>query len=1697
MRRHCQRRRPVFLRPFPVGLLLFCAGLVLLAHVALGSALTEPTHRASAAATAPRLAPSQSPSTEASAKVPEPDPTFSALEREFFDDIQNLTASPHRLSGTKEGRAAADYVERRLKSSGITEVFPLDMPVWVANVQRCTLELDGRVLPLLPMRPNVTVQPNTGSEGIVGPVVYAGQGSVLELAARKLEGSIVIVDYDSHNVWSEAFALGARAVIFLDRGRAAAVEPKWAGVPTNQPRFYVPASLAASFDFARDFSSGKLTSQIIWEPAIGRNLVARVAGTDPGFAPDQAENETLVLATALDSFGEVPTLAPGARGAANVAALMATAKRFAAQPPKRDTWFVLLDNQAHYHQGAREFYDAITMPEDQHQRILQQHRDEQSQLTELRRLVDIQGLGIASGKLSPALAVVFTTAVTQEANYARDDVRKQAELARLRANAAVGRGDASTQERELARVSDETALRWDEVRRALHKNTLVEFAASKAQLARGSGATAQLAQQQLELLSTLRAATKARCERRLNELSRLLAFDEQRDKLRAGLGSGAGPSRKIPRVVLHASYDLSDIGQTWGMVAGDWSNRLFSWRAPKSDADAPGYYGRVFNALTEVSRSVAELSLLDRATLTDPSLGMTFAPGAFFSSGVVAGAYGFYNLALMSGNDRRSRDGYPSDTVTNLDWQNLRRQANETTRLLLAANSSAELSLSAVFKVVAKSKYPTFDQGQNSGDYVGLQVSGSLKEDRPAAGAQLALWPGRVDWKTQAFSSLAKALEPPNFEPIALEVVEQTGRFRVVGLREDMHLEVMSIGTTQAADGQVVAITMQERQAQKLTDAMRVNLFFGKGLAFTIASGLETKPELLKLLNASSDSPFRVNRSLFGQLEMHGFAYISEQFSQQHLKLFQPMGVTLLGKPTARSPTGSGVEPSSLVTGVAMSQRTAEDVWRLNEQRLDQLRARGVTSADLEILHSRARRAIENAEATPNTLEREAAYLRSASLSHHVYLPLRQAMDDLVRAIVILLLLAIPFAFAIERLTVCATSIYGRIAGFGGAFLATFGLLYWLHPGFAIAATPTIIFLAFAIVLLSSLVIVIVLRKFKTELRAMQGQTAGLHGVEVSPMGTLLAAVGMGMSTMRRRRMRTTLTAITVVMLTFTILSFASFSRTVGVRANYEGPPSDQVRAKVLLHKLDFSEIRESTLDLLRGQEGAGGLVAPQYWLTRELNAPERISVTATSGKPSLIVDAIMGISSDELKRWPELSRALGPDAEAVVRAIDAGQVFLPPIMQSVLGLQSGDFVLLNGKKVRFAGAIEVSTLERMRHLDGHPVLPVNFQDPALAASGANSNNAQQDETKLILADEVDRNFTNLSSDQVAIASDRLVRELGGKLHTVSLYSVDGADAAERGRRIAELVVMPVWAAGADGVERLVFTVLTEVAGGFGLFIPLLLGGLIIFGTLLGSIGDREREIYTFSALGLSPGHVGALFFAEAAVYAVIGGMGGQLLAQFVGQAASFLAKRGVIPAVSINYSSTNSLFAIGVVMLTVLVSAVYPAFRASKSANPGLARSWKMPPAAGDRLDIIFPFTVSAYDIIGVMSFLAEHFRHHSDAGLGEFAASGASILRSDSGHLQLVADVALAPFDLGVTQKLELSAIPSEIPGVDEVAINITRHSGTSGDWLRANRVFLKGLRRQFLLWRTLSHDVIEDYRKRTTLELEAAAQSVAEAS
>ncbi|HEY4103667.1 MAG TPA: hypothetical protein VGM44_07235, partial [Polyangiaceae bacterium] len=963
--------------------------------------------------------------------------------------------------------------------------------------------------------------------------------------------------------------------IFLGTDADDEPAPKHLDLPVNLPRFYAGSEAQAALDLKRDHSHGKLTSDVEWRPSVGRDVIARIAGRDAHFAKQRSEPEAIVLSARVDSYGIVPELTPGARRAANAVALLEAASRFVKDPPERDVILLFSDGDAFASQGTREFYDAWQMPTDTAHALAAEHEAELAQLDRIATaLASRFWPAIEQPSREPSDQRVLWRTVSNEADFARDDAYRAAERVRMARAQSAAPG---AEEAELEAL----AQRWDEIRRALHERTLSRFVAK----AESSADAPRFAPQFVELEQRVRG----RFARRKRELAQLRDNDVERARLRAALCETQSGEERPEWVVLHAAYDFSGDGATWAPVVGDYSNLLFEFRPPKPEGDLPGYYGRVLNALSASARSGAPLGGLETRTLDDPALGLSFAPGRFESSASVAGSYGIYGLSLMTGYDARPRDGQPSDTVAALDWRALREQALAGSELMRRAANNADLSLPRVFKSFALSKYPRFSDGESKGDYVALQVTGTLSEDRPASGALLAVWPGNKSAATNAWASRKGANRSADYEASALEAVDEHGRFRSIGLREDMYTELMTIGARFDEHGALSAISTEEQQTQKLSEAMRVNLFSGRAFSWTSLPTRETDPALLKVLKASADSPFRDNRALWGELEGDGFAYISEQVQDYRLKLFQPFGPAVFGPFTSQSSDGAGIDPSELAPGVRLSALTARDLWNLNEQRLSTLRRRGVTSADLEILHARANSARASASGATNVAEGEAKWLQSSALSQRVYAPLRSAMDDLVHAVVILLLLAIPFSFALERLLIGATTIYGRIGGFVGCFLLTFGALYLLHPGFAIASTPVIIFLAFALVMLSGLVTNIVIRKFRAELHAIQGQGGQTHDVEVSRAGTMLAAIGMGVSTMRRRPARTALTAITVVLLTFTILCFASFARTVGVRAIYQGPKDPNTPSALLLRRLDYSAIQSGVLDLLQGSAGKGG----------------------------------------------------------------------------------------------------------------------------------------------------------------------------------------------------------------------------------------------------------------------------------------------------------------------------------------------------------------------------------------------------------------------------------------------------------------------------------------------------------------------------
>jgi hypothetical protein len=111
----------------------------------------------------------------------------------------------------------------------------------------------------------------------------------------------------------------------------------------------------------------------------------------------------------------------------------------------------------------------------------------------------------------------------------------------------------------------------------------------------------------------------------------------------------------------------------------------------------------------------------------------------------------------------------------------------------------------------------------------------------------------------------------------------------------------------------------------------------------------------------------------------------------------------------------------------------------------------------------------------------------------------------------------------------------------------------------------------------------------------------------------------------------------------------------------------------------------------------------------------------------------------------------------------------------------------------------------------------------------------------------------------------------------------------------------------------------------------------------------------------------------------------------------------------------------------------------------------------------------------------MVEWFEAYEEYSIGDFVTQDVSTHTEDSKYgmsyvIQLMAWVA--PFDLGVSQKVQLKSIPTDMEDVFEIILHLERVSGDVSSWRRVNRRFLNTLRKQFLIWRTLRSEERDRY-------------------
>ena len=697
-------------------------------------------------------------------------------------------------------------------------------------------------------------------------------------------------------------------------------------------------------------------------------------------------------------------------------------------------------------------------------------------------------------------------------------------------------------------------------------------------------------------------------------------------------------------------------------------------------------------------------------------------------------------------------------------------------------------------------------------------------------------------------------------------------------------------------------------------------------------------------------------------------------------------------------------------------------------------------------------------------------------LNHPV---IRGSIDEAVAGILWYLGLLVPFAFFFEKLVFGYPDIRRRLLVQGVTFLVAFGLLRLLHPAFHMIRSSAMILLGFCIMLTVGMVTLLLSGKFKENLDAIRGGSAP-KGVSGNRLAIAMTAFLLGLNNMHRRRVRTGLTCATLALMTFVMTCCSSVhsgvvetERAIG-SAGYQG---------LVIRKKQIKPIYGSEVDALR-------LAFPQHRLSRRLMyaayynhatqipdaATFKIEIGEGARSRTRSVRAALGFDATEplAHQMPLLATNGWFTADQQADKDAPRPVILPDVLAEQLGVtpamvEEGPVpVLLNGKKFLIHNIFDSARFTEVTDPDGINLLPYD---------GLAMNNPKFCGWCVLIADDTDPRVA--AADLIVVLNDALDMDYRG-IRTASVaidmgnvpYSVArGEISMYKEQSGAECSY------GLDGTAFQGRRARTRTLSGIvDLLIPLLIAAITVLNTMKGSVYERRNEIYVYNAVGIAPRYIFFMFVAEALVYSVVGTVTGCLLAQGVGR---LLALLGVTGGMDVNFASLTTVYASLAIAAATLLSTFYPAMTAMEIAKPADNAGWTLPPPdPSGKLRMPLPFTFTKRDRIAVLAFFHDYFDELGEGSAGLFFSGEPRLMIAD--RLDDLADGAyipslevqvwLKPFDLGVSQRIEIDLATDPDTREYIATMTITRLSGTLDAWLRLNKPFVASVRRQFLHWRAV---------------------------
>ena len=1609
-------------------------------------------------------------------------------------DLAALCGTSSRMIGSPGYERAAEYIRKRFENAGLQDVTVLRFPVAVPATRHARLEVlnGGAVseeLEIYPFWPNLVRTCTVPPGGLSGPLIDAGSGDLRSFNGQPVESAIVLLDADCDRRWLNVPLLGGAAVIFcgsekLTREQA---EQKSLTTPVNVPRFFVHDAAARRL---RSLAAGgsarvRILSRVDFENAQAATICGVLPGSDPAVS-----REALVLSSYFDSISEVPDLAEGGEAACGIAGLLQAADTLAAARPRRTVIFVA--NGAHFQgQGFARFLEILGP----------------------RTSFQDNAIGFANR--------------LEEYDNRLAAMRAKLPLCRL--------------EREMIEADDAPSAAWKGIAGELRKQLVRDIQMSvKAVLdesyegaresdAAGMPRARRLLLQRMCWESNLESfVTKFRHETSL-------VMDRLRKRVERRL---ADTSAEVERLQGERDF-LASISKLnaklflgLDLSSGTCSFGIFE----RGNPAAPPYEGRgPVQPLAERLAVFAE-GLRGIVQGRQESALPPFVSG-FKSIGYISARSALIAMMKFDAEACYGSNWTGATFCTLMDSRRYVGTPGDVRSAVNSANLASQMKLMApMLKILLDDPAPLAGESDLH-DHSGTATlramtvprGGAIVPDHPVEHAiivERATDQVRGAWYinikpyacgvredniaiagehgSAVFPTVWHAVftQPPRpFEAYRLD--SQTGEIThaldrgVSGVERFPNAIILD---RRHKEGTLVMFRCQPMALFGLLDHRYMSLL----RRLDVLGADEDSPPLQFGYNLPTQPAGGHETETFGESCAVVYVEPGKRFKVTMSAGMMGLRLALLNMPAVEgldaealrlmeSASGDGFAPAADARLPLTPWLVARDMWRLDEIRIRSLSSRGIRNELLEQLHDEAatwKKAAEEALDRRDYSTAIAAAMEAWAYESRAYPLVRSAADDAIKGVIFYLFLLLPFSFFAERLLFGFPKIVHRIFGTSGVFVAVFIVLRYTHPAFKLAASPVMVLLAFVTLALSLLVICLLGGKVAEQLRRMR-QHEEARTIDINRLSTLRAAFMLGLSNLRKRPVRSGLTAATLVLMSFTVVSFTSVKfvpRYNKIDANQPALYNGILAKRPQWAPLDPDAY--AALDALYGERFA---VVPRGWYagTLRLSIPGRRPPEISTGTETpKAADA--GKPAEPEREWPVVKSLTGlhvreKDVTRVHELITAGRWFsksdadeciVPSDVAEKLEMDSDDVgkasLLVRDRLLSVVGIIDSKRLLELIDLNGEPITPIDYT--IVQTTAKDKQETASDRYRHFLPED-----TLLVPYGVAKSFGRSVAGSFSLASVAVAMDAKGAEAQEETiRRFMASKAVNLFV-GIEGRSyfynvpgMLSFTGLKNVA------MPLAIAFLIVLNTMLGAVYERFKDIYIFSSIGLAPSHIGTLFLAESCVFATIGGVIGYL----IGQVFSVLcAQTGWLGGLTLNYSSSSVVTAMLVVMGVVIASSLYPAHKASRLASPSVDRKWRLPSATDDVMQFELPFLVETRNVDGLMAFIGQYLRAHREAGVGRFMTEKVGVARLPDAR-RLKAHVWMSPYDLGVSQTVTLETGTPDAADVCPLKLELTRVTGEPRSWRKTSFIFLDALRKQFLRWRTVD----ETGKQRYAAELDS---------